>query len=172
MASTALIIGASKGLGASLVKHYASKFSPSNVFATVRESSPSPDLFPKGVNVISGIDVMKKECGEQVVSGLEGRTVDHVWVVAGLLKGEVSGFVCLPMKSSFSFGSLTTFGTLLHADQQKFGEANWDDQIAMYTICAIAPVFLVQALYVSLSSLLLSCPSTTVSTLHREIAYL
>lgn len=40
------------------------------------------------------------------------------------------------------------------ADNQKFGEANWDDQIAMYTICAIAPVFLVQALYVILLYLL------------------
>jgi hypothetical protein len=33
------------------------------------------------------------------------------------------------------------------AEKQEFGKANWDDQIAMYTICAIAPVFLVQALY-------------------------
>jgi NAD(P)-dependent dehydrogenase (short-subunit alcohol dehydrogenase family) len=144
MASTALIIGASQGLGASLVRHYAQKLSPSNVFATIRESAPkSDDLFPKGVNVIPNIDVSKKDCGDKVVDGLQGRAVDHVWIVAGLLKGEVS--------------SLHRFrGVMQHqhlgvgADQQKFGEANWDDQIAMYTICAIAPVFLVQALYVFL----------------------
>ena len=100
MASTALIIGASKGLGASLVNHYAKSLSPSNVFATVR-SSAKPDQFPKGVNVIEGIDVSQKDCGEKVVKGLQGRTVDHVWIVAGLLKGEV----CLVF-SAFSVPSL------------------------------------------------------------------
>jgi NAD(P)-dependent dehydrogenase (short-subunit alcohol dehydrogenase family) len=88
MASTALIIGANRGLGASLVQHYAKSLSPSNVFATVRSSAPS-DLFPKGVNVIENVDVSKKTCGQDVVDGLKGRTVDHVWVVAGLLKPEV-----------------------------------------------------------------------------------
>jgi hypothetical protein len=93
MTSTALIIGASQGLGASLVRHYAQKLSPSNVFATIRESAPkSDDLFPKGVNVIPNIDVSKKDCGDKVVDGLQGRAVDHVWIVAGLLKGEVSPF--------------------------------------------------------------------------------
>lgn len=48
------------------------------------------------------------------------------------------------------------------ADKQKFGEANWDDQIAMYTICAIAPVFLVQALYV---------PTTLLSSLSFPSSY-
>jgi NAD(P)-dependent dehydrogenase (short-subunit alcohol dehydrogenase family) len=92
MASTALIIGASQGLGASLVRHYAKQLSASNVFATIRESAPkSDDLFPKGVNVIPNIDVSKKDCGDKVVDGLQGRAVDHVWIVAGLLKGEVSG---------------------------------------------------------------------------------
>jgi NADP-dependent 3-hydroxy acid dehydrogenase YdfG len=91
MASTALIIGASQGLGASLVRHYAKQLSPSNVFATIRETAPkSDDLFPKGVNVIPNIDVSKKDCGDKVVDGLQGRAVDHVWIVAGLLKGEVS----------------------------------------------------------------------------------
>jgi hypothetical protein len=52
------------------------------------------------------------------------------------------------------------------ADRQKFGEANWDDQIAMYTICAIAPVFLVQALYVFLLFLLYSL-SSPLDSLHR-----
>ena len=71
------------------MNHYAKSLSSSNVFATVR-SSAKPDQFPKGVNVIEGIDVSQKDCGEKVVKGLQGRTVDHVWIVAGLLKGEVS----------------------------------------------------------------------------------
>jgi NAD(P)-dependent dehydrogenase (short-subunit alcohol dehydrogenase family) len=98
MPSTALIIGANRGLGASLVNHYARSLSPSNVFATVRSSAPAPgELFPKGVNVIEGVDVSKKTCGDDVVSGLGGRTVDHVWVVAGLLKGEVGLWFFSPL---------------------------------------------------------------------------
>lgn len=89
MATSALIIGANRGLGLSLVKHYAQRLSPSNVFATVRSSS-DPGLFPKDVNVIEDVDVSKKDCGKRVVEGLQGRSVDHVWIVAGLLKGEVS----------------------------------------------------------------------------------
>lgn len=88
MVSSALIIGANRGLGLSLVKHYANQLSPANVFATVR-SSVEPGLFPKGVNVIENVDASKKDCGQRVVEGLKGKSVDHVWVVAGLLKGEV-----------------------------------------------------------------------------------
>lgn len=88
MVTTALVIGANKGLGLSLVKHYAQRLKPTDVFATVR-GQVEQGLFPKGVNVIENVDVSKKDCGKRVVEGLQGRTVDHVWVVAGLLKGEV-----------------------------------------------------------------------------------
>ncbi|ORY30036.1 putative cytoplasm protein [Naematelia encephala] len=117
---SALIIGASRGLGLALTKHYASITGPSNVFASVR-SSPKPGEFPQGVNVIEGVDVSKPDCGDKVVNGLKGRSVEVVVVVAGLLKPE------------------------------KFGESNWEDEIAMYTICAIAPVKLVEALVMSSS---------------------
>lgn len=88
MVSSALIIGANRGLGLSLVKHYAQRLSPSDVFATVRGKADQ-GLFPKGVNVIENVDASKKDCGQRVVEGLQGRSVDHVWVVAGLLKSEV-----------------------------------------------------------------------------------
>jgi NAD(P)-dependent dehydrogenase (short-subunit alcohol dehydrogenase family) len=91
MANTALIIGANRGLGLSLVKHYAQRLQPSDVFATVRGKAEQ-DLFPKGVNIIENVDASKKDCGKRVVEGLQGRAVDHVWVVAGLLKGEVRAF--------------------------------------------------------------------------------
>jgi NAD(P)-dependent dehydrogenase (short-subunit alcohol dehydrogenase family) len=88
---TALIIGASRGLGLSLVQQYAKSLSPSNVFATVRSHSEAQKGdFPAGVNIIEGVDASKKDCGDVVVQGLKGRTVDHVWVVAGILKPEVS----------------------------------------------------------------------------------
>lgn len=93
MSATALIIGASRGLGLSLVQHYAKTLSPNNVFATV-QGKANPDQYPKGVNVIENVDATKKDCGKRVVDGLKGRTVDRVWVVAGLLKPEVGG-MCL-----------------------------------------------------------------------------
>ena len=88
MVNTALVIGANRGLGLSLVKHYAQRLKATDVFATVR-GQVEQGLFPKGVNVIENVDVSKEDCGKRVVEGLQGRTVDHVWVVAGLLKGEV-----------------------------------------------------------------------------------
>ena len=88
MVNTALIIGANRGLGLSLVKHYAQRLKATDVFATVR-GKVEDGLFPKGVNIIEDVDASKKDCGKKVAEGLKGRKIDHVWVVAGLLKGEV-----------------------------------------------------------------------------------
>lgn len=82
-----LVFGASRGLGLALVKHYASVIHPSNVFATVRGSAPS-DTFPKGVRIIEGVDCSKEDCGQMVVDGLQGASVDLVAYVAGVLKPE------------------------------------------------------------------------------------
>lgn len=69
MGST-LIIGATRGLGASLVKEYASNPSAS-VFATTR-SSDAPSGFPNGVKWLSGIDLTKSNVGENLASQLKG----------------------------------------------------------------------------------------------------
>lgn len=91
-----LVIGGSGGLGSALVKQYAEQIGGENVFATVR-SSAKPDQFPSGVNVIEGVDVSQKDCGERIVDGLRGRTVQIVIYVSGILKPEVSmGEVCKP----------------------------------------------------------------------------
>lgn len=86
-----LVIGASRGLGLALVKHYSSVIHPSNVFATVRGSAPS-DIFPKGVRVIESVDCSKEDCGQKVVDGLQGAAVDLVAYVAGVLKPEAGRF--------------------------------------------------------------------------------
>ncbi|KIR27828.1 cytoplasmic protein [Cryptococcus deuterogattii 99/473] len=103
-----LVIGASRGLGLALVKHYSSVIHPSNIFATVRGSAPS-DIFPKGVRVIESVDCSKEDCGQKVVDGLQGAAVDLVAYVAGVLKPEA-------------------------------------DELMMYTVCSIAPVFVVKSL--------------------------
>ncbi|ODN92085.1 cytoplasmic protein [Cryptococcus wingfieldii CBS 7118] len=84
---SALIVGASRGLGLALVKHYASTIPPSNVYATVR-GHVSSDTFPKGVNVIQDVDLSKEDCGRKIVNGLQGAAVQIVVYVAGVLKPE------------------------------------------------------------------------------------
>ncbi|WVF71840.1 hypothetical protein IAT40_006649 [Kwoniella sp. CBS 6097] len=124
---TVLIIGASKGLGLALVKKYSTLIGPTNVFATVRSTvSDDPNAeeikpFPEGVRVIEDIDVSEKDCGDKIVEGLQGAAVGLVVYVSGVLKPE------------------------------EIGKANWDDEIMMYTICSIAPVFVVQSLLMSAS---------------------
>jgi uncharacterized protein YbjT (DUF2867 family) len=87
-----LIVGGSGGLGSALVSRYAQLIGASNVFATTR-SPPKPGSMPEGVQVISDIDVSKKDCADKIVDGLQGRAVQVVIYVSGILKGEVSAVV-------------------------------------------------------------------------------
>ncbi|EAL17505.1 hypothetical protein CNBM0720 [Cryptococcus deneoformans B-3501A] len=114
-----LVVGASRGLGLALVKHYSSVINPCNVFATVRGSAPS-DTFPKGVRVIESVDCSKEDCGQKVVDGLQGASVDLVAYVAGVLKPE--------------------------AGRCSIENLSWKDEILMYSVCSIAPVFVVKSL--------------------------
>lgn len=65
----ALIVGATRGLGASLAKEYASKAS-STVFATTRSSLPSD--FPQNIKWLSDIDLQKPKVGNDLASQLKG----------------------------------------------------------------------------------------------------
>lgn len=112
---TSLIIGASRGLGLALVEELVRR--GSEVIATVR-SEVKEDTFPKGVDVIEGVDVGTPDAGKTIVSGLAGRKVDLVVLVAGVLKPET------------------------------FDEPKWEDEELMYKVCAIGPVFVASALYV------------------------
>ncbi|WVR05495.1 hypothetical protein IAU60_002513 [Kwoniella sp. DSM 27419] len=114
-----LIVGASKGLGLALVRKYASLISPDKVFGTVRGKAEEVEDFPPGVRIIEDIDVSKEDAAGKIVDGLQGIAVELVVYVSGVLKPE------------------------------SMGKANWDDEVQMYTICSIAPVFVVQALTTS-----------------------
>lgn len=65
----ALIVGATRGLGASLAKRYASQAS-NQVFTTVRSSTPKD--FPESVKWLSSIDLLKPNVGDELTSQLKG----------------------------------------------------------------------------------------------------
>ena len=86
MPVNSLVIGASRGLGLSLVKALHSR--GDTVFATVR-SQPPQDTFPPGTRIIQGVDVGERDAGEKIVHGLAGEKVGLVIVNAGYFKAEV-----------------------------------------------------------------------------------
>jgi uncharacterized protein YbjT (DUF2867 family) len=94
--SSILIVGGSGGLGSALVKHYAETIGNSHVYATIR-GQPKPGQFPSGINMITDVDVSKKDCGDKVVAGLGGKQVDVVVYVSGILKGEVCSDTQMPI---------------------------------------------------------------------------
>lgn len=113
----ALIVGATRGLGASLTKQYASKAS-STVFATTRSSVPKE--FPENVKWLSSIDLQKPKVGDDLAGQLKGeKPLDLVVITAGRFTTE---------------------------DFHDKGP-NWDEEVTMYTTSSIAPVFLVHALF-------------------------
>ncbi|KAL5532524.1 hypothetical protein ACEPAF_4298 [Sanghuangporus sanghuang] len=108
--STSLVIGASRGLGLELARNLHAR--GSSVFATVRSPPQSPDLFPKGVIVIDGVDVANEDAGDKIVKILNGRKIDLVVINAGVFKAET------------------------------LDKPNFADEVEMYKTVAIAPVFL------------------------------
>ncbi|KAL4980773.1 hypothetical protein BDW66DRAFT_37670 [Aspergillus desertorum] len=116
MSKSILIVGATRGLGASLRNLYATDPS-TRVYATTRSykapvSNPQSNVF-----WLQNIDLTRPDVGEKLTSQLHTSTkLAAVIVTAGY------------------FG-LETFDT-----------PDWDKQVQMYTTCAIAPVFVVQRL--------------------------
>jgi len=85
MVYTALVIGASRGLGLELAKTLHTR--GHKVFATTR-SPPSPSTFPEEITVIPGIDVGEGDAGTKIVEALGGAKVDVAIINAGLFKPE------------------------------------------------------------------------------------
>jgi len=82
-----LIVGATRGLGASLVKTYASD-SSNTVYGTSR-STTSPSS-PSGNNVewITSIDIASPSGGELLASELKGKSIDILIITAGHFPSE------------------------------------------------------------------------------------
>ncbi|MCJ1274815.1 hypothetical protein MMC21_002613 [Puttea exsequens] len=79
MGSSVLIIGASRGLGASLVSKYASD--GAHVFGTSRSAPPSESK--PNVTYISGIDVAQEDAGQKIANAISGSKLDIVIITAG-----------------------------------------------------------------------------------------
>jgi NAD(P)-dependent dehydrogenase (short-subunit alcohol dehydrogenase family) len=122
MSRNILIIGATRGLGASLATYYASLPTTSTVYATTRlpASNNNNNSTPKHAKIrwLVNIDISQPDIGDTLVTQLipDKVSLDTVIVSAGY------------------FGS------------ESFDQPDWDKQVRMYTTSAVGPVFAVQAL--------------------------
>ncbi|KAI9724350.1 MAG: hypothetical protein M1812_000418 [Candelaria pacifica] len=110
--SKILIVGASRGLGASLTDQYSS--GNNEVFATSRS-----DNAPKSsdhVTWIPNIDVASENAGPNLVSSLKSISLDIIIITAGYFATE------------------------------SFEEPNFQNEVRMYTISSVGPVFIVHHL--------------------------
>jgi NAD(P)-dependent dehydrogenase (short-subunit alcohol dehydrogenase family) len=113
-----LIVGATRGLGASLAKQYASKAS-TLVYATTRAASP-PAGFPDHIKWLSNVDLTSPDVGDNLAKQLQGgQPLDHVIITAGRFTTE---------------------------DFSAEKGPDWNEEVVMYTTSSIAPVFIVHKL--------------------------
>ncbi|KAI9824560.1 MAG: hypothetical protein M1832_001649 [Thelocarpon impressellum] len=113
-----LVVGASRGLGASVAERYA-RAEGNQVFATTRAASAPAGSGGKNTTWITAVDVAAPTVGQTLVSALqqhENAVLDIVVITAGY------------------FGKET------------FDAPDHEKQIRMYTTSAIGPVFVVQGL--------------------------
>lgn len=71
-----LIIGATRGLGASLANQYAAQ-KDTAVYGTTRSAeAPKGKGHHEGIKWVKGVDLNEKECGTKLVEGLGGLGVE------------------------------------------------------------------------------------------------
>lgn len=138
-----LIVGATRGLGASLAKQYASQ--PSTVvYATTRTAS-SPDGFPGHIKWLSSVDLMSPDVGDNLAKQLQGgQPLDHVVRI-----GSPSGRDGPEFRSTLTAGlavQIITAGRFITEDFSADKGPKWNDEVVMYTTSSIAPVFIVHKL--------------------------
>lgn len=68
--TSVLVVGATRGLGAALVKEYASN--PKTLTYATTRSDAAPSGFPDGIKWLSGIDLTNQHVGDNLSSQLEG----------------------------------------------------------------------------------------------------
>lgn len=86
------------------------------VYATARSSTTPDSPSSDKISWLTNIDLSKPTIGEDLSSALKGKSIDTVIITAGYFATE------------------------------DFGEAKWDEQVKMYTLSSVAPVFVVQGL--------------------------
>ncbi|PVH92314.1 NAD(P)-binding protein [Periconia macrospinosa] len=119
-----LIVGATRGLGASLAKTYASE-STNQVLATARSSSPPENA--NNLSYIPNIDISSTQASKTLVEYLDAHAIKHIDIV------------------------IVTAGYFATESLQK---PSFEAQETMYKTCVIGPTILVTALANHSSSLL------------------
>jgi len=115
-----------------------------NVYATSRSSILSKPDPNTNVSWLANVDLSKPSCGQELASWLNGKTIDTCIISAGYFATE------------------------------DFGAANWDEQVKMYTVSSIAPVFVVQELVKSSilgrgsKAVLVSSESGSITLRHEQ----
>ena len=115
-----LILGATRGLGASLATQYASSGS-TTVYATTRSAEAPATPSAENIHWVTSVDMASPTVGTSLVDALRAHAA-------------------APPKLDVVVVSAGYFGT------ESFDEPDWEGQVKMYTTSAVGPVFVVQAL--------------------------
>ncbi|KAK8917276.1 putative oxidoreductase [Metarhizium anisopliae] len=116
--STILVVGATRGLGASLVKQYAA--TAANVVYGTARSNAIPSGFPEHVKWLNGVDLTKSSVGDDIVRLLgDAKPLSTLIITAGHFSTE---------------------------DISAEKGPNWHEELQMYTTSSVAPVFIVHRL--------------------------
>lgn len=128
--SNVLIIGATRGLGASLASAYAAKPS-TTVFGTTR-SATGPSHAHKDIKWVPHIDAASSSVGKRLVNQL-----GSLGIANGMVEGGVKGFDVV----------IITAGYFQKEDFTKEVGPNWDIEVKTYETSAISPPFIIHALH-------------------------
>ncbi|KAH7037295.1 uncharacterized protein B0I36DRAFT_359013 [Microdochium trichocladiopsis] len=121
MGQSVLVIGATRGLGAALVKQYASQAS-THIYATTRRDKRPEGGFPENVKWLTGVDLMDSSVGDALVTGIKAQSEGPLDVL------------------------IINAGRFMLEDFSAERGPSWDDQVTMYTTSSIAPTLIVHRL--------------------------
>lgn len=126
--ASVLIIGATRGLGASLANQYAAQ-KDTTVFGTTRNSHAPSGLNSK-INWVKNVDLAEKNCGAALVN-----QIGMLGGGGGMSEGGVKGFDIVIVTAGY-------FAT----EDWKSGP-KWDEEVKMYTTSAISVPFIIHSLF-------------------------